>query len=232
MQTVPARFKRYFLAGYSLVLAITLPTTIFCAVLADDIIIVVLGPKWIEGALIFRLLAPTILVFGIINPTAWLLQSSGLHRRSLNLAFVIAPLAIVSYLIGIPYGPTGVALAYSTAMTLWVVPHSLWRLHGTPVTVSDLLPTIARPLIAGIAAAAAGTLVQHLAVPIQLSLLRIALAGTAMLAVYVCVLLFVMNQKEFYLDLVRGLMRNHVLAGIEDLPAGGAVTVRTTQVVT
>ena len=93
VQTVPARFKRYFLAGYSLVLAITIPTTIFCAVLADDIIIVVLGPKWIEGALIFRLLAPTILVFGIINPTAMLLQSSGLHRRSLNIAFVIAPLA-------------------------------------------------------------------------------------------------------------------------------------------
>ena len=232
VQTVPARFKRYFLAGYSLVLAITIPTTIFCAVLADDIIIVVLGPKWIEGALIFRLLAPTILVFGIINPTAMLLQSSGLHRRSLNIAFVIAPLAIVSYLIGIPYGPTGVALAYSTAMTLWVVPHLLWCLHGTPVTVSDLLPTIARPLIAGIAAAAAGILVQHLSVPIQFSLLRIALAGTAMLAVYVCVLLFVMKQKEFYLDLVRGLMRNRVLAGMEDSPAGGAVTVRTTQVVT
>ena len=107
-------------------------------------------------------------------------------------------------------------LTHSTAMTLWVVPHLLWCLHGTPVTVSDLLPTIARPLVAGIAAAAAGTLVQHLAVPIQLSLLRIALAGTAMLAVYVCVLLFVINQKEFYLDLVRGLMRNHVLAGIEE----------------
>ena len=232
VQAAPARFKSYFLAGYSLVLSITLPTTIFCAVLADDIILVVLGPKWIEGALIFRLLAPTILVFGIINPFAWLLQSSGLHQRSLNIALVIAPLAIVSYLIGIPYGPTGVALAYSTAMTLWVVPHVLWCLHRTPITVSDLLPTIARPLIAGIAAATAGVLVQHLAVPIQFSLMRLGLAGTAMLAVYICVLLFVMKQKEFYLDLLRGLMRNRVFVDTEDSPAGGAAPAPTTQVVT
>ena len=138
----------------------------------------------------------------------------------------------MSYLIGIPYGPTGVALAYSTAMTLWVVPHVLWCLHRTPITVSDLLPTIARPLIAGIAAATAGVLVQHLAVPIQFSLMRLGLAGTAMLAVYICVLLFVMKQKEFYLDLLRGLMRNRVFVDTEDSPAGGAAAAPTTQVVT
>ena len=110
LQGEPARFKSYFLKGYSLVVSMTLPTTIFCAVLADDIILVVLGPKWREAASIFRLLAPTILVFGIINPLGWLLQSIGLQERSLKIAFVIAPLVCFAYLIGIPYGPNGVAL--------------------------------------------------------------------------------------------------------------------------
>jgi PST family polysaccharide transporter len=203
LQGDPIRFKNYFLKGYSLVLSVTLPTTIFCAALADDIILVVLGPKWTEAALIFKLLAPTILVFGIINPFAWLLQSTGLHRRSLHLAFVIAPLAIGSYLIGIPFGPAGVALAYSTALSLWVVPHVFWCLHGTSISVRDLLPTVGRPLFSGAAAAVVGIGIQYLADPIPYPLVRLMLAGTAMLAVYVWALLFVMKQKSFYVDLLR-----------------------------
>jgi PST family polysaccharide transporter len=203
LQGDPIRFKNYFLKGYSLVLSVTLPTTIFCAALADDIILVVLGPKWTEAALIFKLLAPTILVFGIINPFAWLLQSTGLHRRSLHLAFVIAPLAIGSYLIGIPFGPAGVALAYSTALSLWVVPHVFWCLHGTSISVRDLLPTVGRPLFSGAAAAVVGIGIQYLAEPIPYPLVRLMLAGTAMLAVYVWALLFVMKQKSFYVDLLR-----------------------------
>ena len=208
VQSEPERFKSYFLKGYSLVLSITLPTTIVCATLADDLILVLLGPQWTSGAMIFRLLAPTILVFGIINPFAWLLQSSGLHKRSLHLAFVIAPLAMVSYVIGIPYGPNGVALAYSVAMTLWVVPHVLWCLHGTPIRVRDLLPTIVRPLIAGVAAGVTAAIVQHFVGSIEYPIVRLAIAGMAMMTVYLWILLFVMKQKDFYFDLLRGLLKS------------------------
>jgi O-antigen/teichoic acid export membrane protein len=207
LQSDPIRFKSYFLKGYSLVLSLTLPTTIFCAVLADDIILVVLGPKWTEATLIFQLLAPTILVFGIINPFAWLLQSTGLHQRSLNTSFVIAPLAIGSYLVGIPFGPSGVAAAYSTAMSLWMVPHAIWCVHRTPISLKDLLPSVARPMLSGTAAAVVGVGIQQLTEPIPYPLVRLALAGTAMLAVYAWALLFVMNQKSFYVDLLRSVRR-------------------------
>ena len=205
LQKDEARVRTYFLAGYSLVVSLTLPTTIVCAVLADDIILVVLGPKWQASAEIFRLLAPTILVFGMINPLAWLLQSSGLQQRSLHVAFVLCPIVICSYLIGIPYGPNGVALAYSAAMTLWVVPHIVWCLYGTPITPGDLLSAIGRPLLSGAAAAVAALLVQHLAADIPYAFVRLALAGTAMATVYVTTLLFVMGQKDLYLELFRGL---------------------------
>ena len=50
LQTDEERIRKYFLAGYSLVVSLTLPTTIVCAVFADDIILVVLGPKWQASA--------------------------------------------------------------------------------------------------------------------------------------------------------------------------------------
>ena len=88
---------------------------------------------------------PTILVFGIIDPTYQIMVAIGKQVRSLHIAFVIAPLVIVSYLIGLPYGPKGVALAYSIAMTLWVVPHVFWCVHGTTISPRELFFTLWRP---------------------------------------------------------------------------------------
>ena len=50
-------------------------------------------------------LAPTILVFAIVNPLGWFLTSLGLVRRGLNMALTIAPFMIVAYLIGLRSGP-------------------------------------------------------------------------------------------------------------------------------
>ena len=73
LQHDPDRLRNYFLKGYSLVVSLTIPTTIFCAMFSNDIVLVILGPKWMEAAMIFRLLAPTVLIFGMINPLGWLL---------------------------------------------------------------------------------------------------------------------------------------------------------------
>src|SRR3984885_14023268 len=100
LQDDPGRLKSYFLKGYSLVLAMTLPITIVCAIFAREAISVLLGPKWAEAVPIFRLLAPTILIFAMINPFSWLLFAIGKVGRSLKIAFVIAPLVIAGYLIG------------------------------------------------------------------------------------------------------------------------------------
>ena len=96
------RLRTYFLKGYSLVLAMTLPITIACALFADDMIVVFLGPKWMAAAPIFRLLAPTALVFAVANPLAWLVCSLGLVTRSLKMSLVIAPLMIAGYVMGLP----------------------------------------------------------------------------------------------------------------------------------
>src|SRR6267378_982967 len=74
IQDDPSRLRSYFLKGYSLVLALTLPTTIACALFADDIVLILLGPKWRESAGIFRLLAPTMLILAMANPLGWLLS--------------------------------------------------------------------------------------------------------------------------------------------------------------
>lgn len=199
------RFRSYFLKGYSLVLAMTIPITIICTIFANDVILVVLGSKW-QGAIpIFRLLAPTVLIFALIFPLGWLMYSLGLVHRSLKIACVFAPIMISGYVIGLPYGPKGVALAYSAVMTLWVVPHIVWSIHGTVISFRDILAAAIRPLASSIVAGGLALGIRfaygHSLSPVP----RLLLESAALLIAYLGILLFVAGQKSFYLDLFRGL---------------------------
>jgi O-antigen/teichoic acid export membrane protein len=206
IQDDPERLKRYFLKGYSLVVALTLPITIACALFSDDLISVLLGPKWKDAAEIFRILAPTILVFAIANPLGWLLSSLGLVERALKIALVFAPIIIAGYVIGLQYGPRGVALAYSAVMTLGIVPICAWALHGTVICVWDILLALIRPLASSVAAAGLAFGVQ-LFYPMLPLLPRLLLESTLFGATYLVMLLFVAGHKSFYLDLLRGSKR-------------------------
>jgi O-antigen/teichoic acid export membrane protein len=205
VQDDPGRLKNYFLKGYSVLLALTLPITVGCALFADDLILVVLGPKWTAAAAIFRLLAPTILVFALVNPLFWLLCSLGLVERSLKMSLVMAPTMIGSYILGLSHGPRGVAFAYSAVMMLWVIPVIAWSVYGTVISVRDVLLALSRPLassmLAGALAFGVGAAYGQSLSP----LLRLVLESVVLLVTFVGTLLFVTGQKALYLDLFRGL---------------------------
>jgi PST family polysaccharide transporter len=207
LQHDPIRLRNYFLKGYALLMSMTFPITLFSACFADDIVLVVFGPKWSEAAVIFRLLTPTILIFGMINPLAWLMYAVGLQVRSLKVALVIAPLVMIAYIVGLPYGPSGVALAFSAAMMLWLVPHLMWCLHGSMISPWDLLPAVSRPFFAGLAATGLAFVVQYYCGQFQSPILRLFLAGNVMLASYFAILVFVMGQRPFYADLLKELKK-------------------------
>jgi len=207
LQNEPARLRSYFLKGFSFVLGLTLPITIACALFADDLVLVLLGPKWHASTEIVRLLAPTIAVLAIINPMGWLIYSLGLVRRGLNIALVFAPIMILGCVLGLPYGATGVAFAYSAVMVLWVVPHVAWCVHGTAISLRDVSAAVIRPLACGVMAGAVGYAVRLMCGGFSSPLLRLVLESGALGMTFFAVLVFVAGQKALYAELLRGLSR-------------------------
>lgn len=207
LQDDPARLRHYFIHGYSLIVSITVPLTLFLGFFSDQIFLVLFGPKWLEAAAIFRLMTPTVLIFSLINPFGWLLFATGRQGRSLRTALVIAPIVITACIIGLPYGPRGVAAAYSIAMALWFVPHLFWCVRGTPVSVRDLLPSIARPILASLVAGTLGIFVDRYTMADKSPLVELLVSGSFMLAVYVVMILFVLGQGGFYRELFRDLRK-------------------------
>ena len=207
LQSEPSRISSYFLKGYSLVLSLTVPITFACALFADDMISVFLGPKWGAAITVFRLLAPTMLAFAILNPFGWLLSSLGLVGRNLKINLALAPVMIAGYLLGLPYGPKGVAFAYSAVMTLCMIPLIIWVLHSTVITVRDILVVVSRPLCSCIVAAGVALGLQLVYGPLLSALPRLVIGVTLLFGTYVGMLLCVMGQGSFYLDILHGLLR-------------------------
>jgi O-antigen/teichoic acid export membrane protein len=207
LQDDPRRFRSYFLKGYSLIISLTVPITFACALFADDMIPVVLGAKWKAAVAIFRLLAPTILAFAILNPFGWLLSSMGLVGRNLQINLVLAPVMIAGYLLGLPYGPKGVAFAYSAVMTLCMVPLIAWAVHSTVISVRDILSVVSRPLFSCMVAAGLTLGLQVVYGPLLSTLPRLVIGVTLVFGTYLGMLLFVMGQGPFYLDILRAFVR-------------------------
>jgi len=208
LQNEPARLRNYFLKGYRLFLSLNMPITVSFALFADDIIRVFLGPRWHEAAAVFRLLAPTITAFGLINPFFWLLLATGQVRRSLKMAVVFTPIIILGYACGLSHGPRGVAAGFSITLLLLVAPLLHWAQHGqhgTLINWRDISRSTVPSLVSVVVAAIGSLLCDRIFASIDPTFLHLAATTTFFLAIYLIVLLFVMKQtplfKSFFYEL-------------------------------
>jgi O-antigen/teichoic acid export membrane protein len=207
IQGDPQRQRNSFLKGYSVILSMTIPATICSILFAEEIVQILLGMKWIETAPIFRLLGPTVLAFALINPLGWFLMATGRAARSLKIALLIAPVVILAIVIGLRYGPRGVAMGYSIAMTLLIIPVIAWAKHDTGIKSGDFWKAIKRPLLSGLLAGASGLALKVAFFNLVPAIPRLLMGLGLVLGVYAWMLLIVYEQKGVYHDLLNQVLQ-------------------------
>jgi O-antigen/teichoic acid export membrane protein len=197
------RLRSYFLKGYGVFVSLVMPITIGSALFADDIVRVLLGTKWLDAAVILRLLSPTILAFAVAHPFGSLMLARGRVDRALTIALVVSPALILSYILGLSRGPQGVAMAFSITMVLAIAPVALLATRGTSITMGDLVTTVKPAFISVAITAAALLAVQPMVKRAEPALVRLIAECGALLAVYLFTFLYIMKQKPIYMRLLR-----------------------------
>jgi PST family polysaccharide transporter len=147
------RFRRYYLKTVAVIAALGMGLGAVLTVTGQDLVLMVLGPRWREAGVIFVASAPGIGVLLLSRAHGWLHVSVGRADRLLAWTLVVPVLTMLSLLMGLPYGPVGVAIAYSASSYVLFMP-GIW-FAAAPINLkwTSVLAVIWRYFIAALIAA-------------------------------------------------------------------------------
>lgn len=130
-------------------------------VIGKDLILVVLGPKWGPAGAIFTYFGPGIGVMILYHTLGWIHLSLGRPDRYLRWEILEFVITCSLFVLGLRWGPSGVAMAWSTSFLILTVP-GIWY-AGRPVRLSVLsvLSIGWRYLLASLTAVAGVLLILH-----------------------------------------------------------------------
>jgi len=140
----PERYRQAYLRMMEKVVMLTMPVVALMIVTADWLVRMLLGPQWGKAAPILIAMSIAGLFAPVMNTGGWLLVTQGRTRDMLYWSAINAPLAIVPIIIGLRWGPVGVAASYAIVRVLVANPLQFWFIGRTgPVRTSDFYRLLA-----------------------------------------------------------------------------------------
>jgi PST family polysaccharide transporter len=139
LQSDPERYRRIVLRVYGAMAIASFPVSGLLLAVSHPLTLVVLGQKWEQAAPIFAGFTLIALYTPIAGITGWLLTSQCRGRDFLLQSMIGSAVTVVAFLVGLPFGPAGVATAYSLSSLLILLP-VIYYIVGRrgPVTTRDL----------------------------------------------------------------------------------------------
>ncbi|MCW2238552.1 lipopolysaccharide biosynthesis protein [Azospirillum canadense] len=183
LQNDPDQYRAYFLRAVCLTASLGMPVAVFCIVEAELVIGIVFGKQWHDAVPIYTALGPVAIAATFNSSTYWVYASLGRAERQLRWAVIASSTFALSFVLGLPYGPIGVGIAYSGAFCLLQLPSLAYCFRGTPIRLRDFLLMVSVPGLASLAASGA-TLVAHRMTTVESPIAALGIAGTVFSATY------------------------------------------------
>jgi PST family polysaccharide transporter len=149
----PSRYRRAFLRILEKILMISTPLAAFVVGTGNELVIAMFGPSWSEAGPIAAWLGLLIFTQPIGAALGWLLITQNRTDELRSWGFIGSGISVLSFLVGLPWGPTGVAAAYAASGVAFRLP-LLVRIAGSRglVSIGSLVHTALPHAIAALAA--------------------------------------------------------------------------------
>lgn len=145
----PERYRNAYLRMLERIAMLTMPGIALMVATSDWIVLLLLGPKWIEAGRIFMLLGMAAIFQPIARSGTWLFITQGRSREMLMWGVIGSSIAVASIVGGLPWGATGVAASYAITDLCIGTPLMFWFIgRKGPVGIRDVYRTIAPAIIA------------------------------------------------------------------------------------
>lgn len=125
------QFCRYFLRAISVLALVGMGIGADFALVGQNLFRILLGPGWGEAGRIFALFGPGIGIMLLYNTHGWIHLSIGRPDRWFRWGLLECTFTIGLFLLALRWGPSGIALAWTTSFFLLMLP-ALWY-AGQPI---------------------------------------------------------------------------------------------------
>lgn len=149
------RYQSYYRQLLDISISLTLPLSVYCFIEGDFLIKILLGQQWLNAVPVFKIFSIAGVFVAMSAAPALVMLSQGYAKRNMYLTILTASMVSLSFVIGIPYGITGVAWGYTIASFLIMFPLIIFGFRGTPIRIRLILVSILGPLTATAPALAA-----------------------------------------------------------------------------
>jgi polysaccharide transporter, PST family len=126
-----AQYRQNLLSALSVIAFVGMALSGDCTLIGKDLVRVLLGPGWESAGQIFTFFAPGIGAMVIYCAHGWIHLSIGRADRWLRWGIIEVVVTCLLFLLALPWGPVGVAVAWSTAAWALLIP-AFWY-AGKPV---------------------------------------------------------------------------------------------------
>lgn len=149
------RFKRYLANSLEIVAFVGMAVGAVLTLVGQDVVRLILGPQWSEAGRIFELFGPGIGVMLLCSTVGWIHLSIGQPGRWLRWTLVESAATALLFVLALPWGPAGIAVAWSVSYWVLLVP-AFWY-AGQPIGfgISSLISAVWRYAAASVMASAA-----------------------------------------------------------------------------
>lgn len=162
LQNDDDRYRQYYYQAINMIAFITMPLVMVTAALSEEIILIVLGKQWINAGVIFKVLAFSALIQPVGSTIGWVYVSLGQTKRMMHWGMISAPVCILSFIIGLPWGGLGVAISYTLfSIFILFVPSLYLAYKYSPISIAGFFNAILCPLLISIVACIAIETVRH-----------------------------------------------------------------------
>jgi PST family polysaccharide transporter len=127
----PDQYKRNLLSAISVLAFVGMGVGALLTLVGKDLIMVLLGSKWGPAGHIFTYFGPGIGIMLLYNSHPWIHYSLGKANRALRWGVIEVAATVLLFLLGLPWGPVGVAFAWTLSAWLLTVP-AFWY-AGKPI---------------------------------------------------------------------------------------------------
>jgi PST family polysaccharide transporter len=138
----PTRFRSAAMSALRLIAMLTVPTVAVMIVVADWIVLVVLGPNWTEASQLFRVFCLSAMLSPLNSVLSLILTALGQTRSILKWSIVNNVLVVISIAVGLRWGLMGVAFSFTITGLLLRVPYFYWVVSKvSPLSIGDFCRT-------------------------------------------------------------------------------------------